>query len=81
VADLSSTAERTETFGFNKCLKTIGALLGVPIAVGILYMTNNNYRIVFAAATVAVALAIVSLLRVDKNVSPGQINKHSERIF
>jgi MFS family permease len=77
VADLSSSTERTKAFGFNKCLKTIGALFGVPIAVSILCMTDNNYRAVFAAATVAVVLAVISLLKVDKNAKIKQTNEQT----
>lgn len=78
VAELSEPSERATVFGFNKCLKTIGALIGVPVAVSILYITHNNYRILFALATVAVAIGIFCLVKTqEKRVVMQKVNHKS----
>lgn len=69
IADLSSRSQRGRSFGFSRSMKTFGALLGSPIAIGIMYLTANNFRTVFLCATVPVVLAIICLVSVrTKNV-------------
>ncbi|MDR2780850.1 MAG: MFS transporter [Holosporaceae bacterium] len=75
VADLSGSSEMTKSFCFNKCLKTVGALLGIPVAVSILYATGNNYRVVFCSASVAVIFAIILLLKTNKNTKTEHVNR------
>ncbi len=77
VAELSDPTERATVFGFNKCLKTIGALVGVPVAVSILYITHNNYRVLFAFATIAVALGIFCLVKTREKIEEQRnVNKN-----
>lgn len=64
IADLSTNKERGQSFGFSKSLKTLGALLGTCVAILIMYLTNDNYRIVFACSTIAVVIAIYCLTKI-----------------
>lgn len=67
IADLSQKHERAKSFGFSRSLKTIGAFLGTPIAIAIMYATTNNYRFVFICAIIPVIIAIFCLLMVKTN--------------
>jgi MFS family permease len=64
IADLTSSKNRGSAYGFSRSMKTIGALLGIPIAILIMYLSNNNYRLVFACAAIPVVVSIVCLLKV-----------------
>lgn len=63
IADLSSKSTHAQSFGFCRSLKTCGALLGTSLAIGVMYFSSDNYRLVFFCATIPVALAIVCLTR------------------
>jgi MFS family permease len=67
IADLSSSNTRGQSFGFSKSLKTFGALLGTSVAVFIMYLTNNNYRIVFFCSSIPVVIAIICLYKIKSN--------------
>lgn len=64
IADLSSRSQRGRSFGFSRSMKTFGALLGTPIAIGIMYLTADDFRTVFLCATVPVVLSIICLVSV-----------------
>ncbi len=64
IADLSNRNTRGQSYGFTKSMKTLGALLGTPIAVWLMFKTCNDYRTVFLCATIPVAIAIVCLFKV-----------------
>ncbi len=64
IADLSTPATRGQSFGFSKSFKTIGGLLGTSIAIMIMWLSSNNYRLVFACATIAVAISIFCLSKI-----------------
>ncbi|MBR1734292.1 MAG: MFS transporter [Alphaproteobacteria bacterium] len=64
IADLSTPLTRGQSFGFSKSFKTIGSLLGTSIAITILVLSGNNYRLVFACATIAVVIAILCLSKI-----------------
>lgn len=71
IADLSNRNTRGRSYGFTKSLKTIGALVGTPIAVWLMIKTNNDYRTVFLCATIPVAIAILCLFKVK---TPQELN-------
>lgn len=76
IADLSSRAQRGRSFGFSRSMKTFGALLGTPIAIGIMYLTSDNFRTVFLCATVPVILSIICLVSVKtSNMEERSIQK------
>lgn len=64
IADLSTSTTRGQSFGFSKSFKTIGSLLGTCVAITIMWLSSNNYRMVFMCATVSVAIAILCLSKI-----------------
>ena len=78
IADLSNADERGKCFGFSKSLKTIGAFIGTAVSIALLYLSNNNFRLIFACSTIPVALAIICLLRVKVQKESKERN---ERVF
>ena len=67
IADLSTARTHGQSFGFSKSLKTVGALLGSAIAIALMYLTNNNYRLVFFCSAIPVVLAIFCLYKLKTN--------------
>lgn len=65
IADLSTPDTRGQSFGFSKSFKTIGALCGTMTAMIIMWLSSNNYRLVFACATIAVAISILCLSKIE----------------
>ena len=64
IADLSDPSNRGQSFGFSKSFKTVGGLLGTCVAIAIMWASSNNYRLVFACATIAVAISILCLSKI-----------------
>ncbi|MDR2794517.1 MAG: MFS transporter [Holosporaceae bacterium] len=64
IADLSSKEKRGQSFGFSRSLKTIGSALGTVLGMWIMFLSCNNYRVVFFCSTFAVAIAIALLYKV-----------------
>lgn len=64
IADLSESNNRGQSFGFSKSFKTVGSLLGTCVAIAIMWASSNNYRLVFACATIAVAISILCLSKI-----------------
>ncbi|MDR1475175.1 MAG: MFS transporter [Holosporales bacterium] len=64
IADVSGTDNRGKSYGFSRSLKTVGSLSGIPIAVLIMYLSHNNYRLVFCCAAVPVIVSIICLLKI-----------------
>jgi MFS family permease len=64
IADLSGSKNRGISFGFSKSFKTIGSLSGTCIAMLIMWLTCDNYRIVFLCSSVAVAISILCLSKI-----------------
>lgn len=52
VADLAPKELRGRAFGLRQSLDTVGAFLGPLLAIALMYLFNNNYRIVFGLATI-----------------------------
>lgn len=64
IADLSAKNSRARCFGFSRSTKTFGALLGAPIAMGIMFITSNNFRVVFFCAVIPVIVALICLMTI-----------------
>ncbi len=59
IADSSDIANRGRSFGLHRSMDTIGAVAGSLIALGILYLSGDNYRMVFLAAFIPGMLSIL----------------------
>jgi MFS family permease len=59
IADSSDIAHRGRSFGLHRSMDTIGAVAGSLIALGILYFSGDNYRMVFLAAFIPGMLSIL----------------------
>ncbi|MDR1333644.1 MAG: MFS transporter, partial [Holosporaceae bacterium] len=80
IADLSPSDFRARSFGFSRSMKTIGSLTGTLIAVKIMLLTGDNYRIVFACSVIPVVIAIFCLSRVrNSREMKEQTQKSGER--
>ncbi|GHU12355.1 MFS transporter [Alphaproteobacteria bacterium] len=65
LADLSDKDRLGESFGFAKSMKTMGALVGAPIALAIMYFSNGNYAVLFAAASIPALIAFFFLAKIN----------------
>ncbi|GHT93497.1 MFS transporter [Alphaproteobacteria bacterium] len=82
IADLSPMENRGKSYGLSRSLKTTGALIGTPLAIYIMYLTCNNYRIVFLCSAIPVVLAILCILKIKTpkgNIVDGKTQKKSTR--
>ncbi|MCB9993959.1 MAG: MFS transporter [Hyphomicrobiaceae bacterium] len=61
VADIAPPELRGASFGLRQSLDTIGALLGPAIAIGLMWLTADNFRVTFWAAVLP-AFACVTIL-------------------
>jgi MFS family permease len=61
VADIAPPEMRGRAFGLRQSLDTVGAFLGPALAILLMALTHNNYRIVFWLATIPGLLAVVIL--------------------
>jgi MFS family permease len=59
IADSSDVAHRGRSFGLHRSMDTIGAVAGPLIALGILYLSGDNYRLVFLVAFIPGLLSIM----------------------
>jgi MFS family permease len=62
VADLTPPAKRGEAFGLRQSLDTIGATLGPAIAIGLMYLFNDDIRTVLWFAVIPAVLAVLVLV-------------------
>jgi MFS family permease len=65
VADVTPLKQRGRAFGFHRAADTLGAVVGPAVALGLLALFSNNFRLIFILAFIpAVAgVALVSLVR------------------
>ncbi|OGY22486.1 MAG: MFS transporter [Candidatus Woykebacteria bacterium GWB1_45_5] len=64
----SSSKELGKSFGFHRALDNLGATIGPLLAFGLLFLLNNNFRLIFLLSFVASALAIAVLIIFVKEV-------------
>jgi MFS family permease len=62
VADLAPPELRGAAFGLRQSLDTIGAFLGPAAAIGLMWLTANDFKVVFWAAVVPAFLAVAVLI-------------------
>ena len=62
IADSTSTKIRGTAYSLRQTLDTLGALLGPILAIIILYLTTNNFRLVLWLAVIPAVLCIVVLI-------------------
>ena len=83
-AFLSDNAEREhkgKVFGFHRAIDTLGAAAGPLLALGLLPLVNENYRILFLLAFIpgAIAVALTFFIK-DKQSAPKSENR-KKRFF
>ena len=75
IADSTSTKIRGTAYSLRQTLDTLGALLGPILAIVILFLTTNNFRLVLWFAVIPAALCIIVLIfgvkesNLKKNIS------------
>ena len=75
IADSTSTKIRGTAYSLRQALDTLGALLGPILAIVILFLTTNNFRLVLWFAVIPAALCIIVLIfgvkepNLKKNIS------------
>ncbi|MDG4880409.1 MFS transporter [Mesorhizobium sp. WSM4884] len=62
VADIAPAHARGASFGLRQALDTVGAFVGPLLAIGLMWLTANQFRTVFWAAVVPGLLAVVLLI-------------------
>src|SRR5262245_47999577 len=61
VADITPVDLRGASFGLRQSLDTIGAFVGPALGIGLMWLTSNNFQIVFWFAVVPAFLCVVLL--------------------
>lgn len=62
IADIAPARLRGASFGLRQSLDTVGAFLGPALAIGLMWLTANNFQAVFWVAVVPAFLAVGLLL-------------------
>jgi MFS family permease len=62
VADLTPSAQRGAAFGLRQSLDTVGATIGPALAIGLMYLFNDNIRTVLWFAVIPAVLAVTVLM-------------------
>ena len=62
VADISPPALRGASFGLRQSLDTVGAFLGPALAIGLMWLSADNFKLVFWVAVIPALLAVALLL-------------------
>lgn len=66
IADISKNMHRGRSYGLRQSLYTLGAVMGSLIAASLMYMTNNDYRLVFSLSVIPATIALIILFIVVK---------------
>lgn len=77
IADWSPEGKRATYFGLRQALYTGGAVVGALLAVGLMVLTDNNYRLIFWLSSVFAVIALVILI---VNVQPAPITQQEARV-
>lgn len=62
VADIAPAHLRGASFGLRQSLDTVGAFVGPALAIGLMWLTSNNFQTVFWVAVIPAFLAVGLLL-------------------
>jgi MFS family permease len=77
VADIAPPALRGAAFGLRQSLDTIGAFLGPALAIGLMWLSADNFKLVFWAAVppalLAVALLLIAVKEPERNDGARQL--------
>ncbi|MGD1921173.1 MAG: MFS transporter [Pleurocapsa sp.] len=74
IADATQPQQRGAAYGLRQSLDTIGAALGPLIAVGLMYVSGQNFRLLFCLATIPGMIAVSLLIFGIKEKSSIQQN-------
>ncbi len=74
IADATPPQQRGAAYGLRQSLDTIGAALGPLIAVGLMYVSGQNFRLLFCLATIPGMIAVSLLIFGIKEKSSIQQN-------
>jgi MFS family permease len=78
VADVTPAGQRGRAFGFHRSADTLGAVIGPAIGLGLLYIADENYRVVFLLAFIPAALGVAFLAFVrDRPSEQAQSRPHA----
>ena len=66
IADVSPQSKLGASFGFCKSLKTVGGILGSIVALGVIWLSANNYRLLFILSTIPAACALFCVWKIKK---------------
>lgn len=80
VADLAPPHLRGAAFGLRQSLDTVGAFLGPLLAVGLMLLWSNDFRMVFWVAVVPAMLAVALLVFGVREPPPRQHGKRANPI-
>ncbi|WP_202350306.1 MFS transporter [Mesorhizobium sp. 113-1-2] len=76
IADIAPPDLRGASFGLRQSLDTVGAFVGPLLAIGLMWLTSNQFRIVFWVAVLPGALAVgVLALAVREPVRPADLRQ------
>ena len=70
IADLSDRNKLGASFGFCKAMKTAGGIIGAFVAVVIVYLSDNNYQLLFFLSTLPALLAILCVAKIHNPNKP-----------
>jgi MFS family permease len=62
IADITAPEIRGAAFGLRQSLDTVGAFLGPLLAVALMLVSSNNFRLVFWIATIPAVIALVLII-------------------
>lgn len=74
IADSSDPADMGRSFGLHRSMDTIGAVAGPIIALVLLYMTADNYRLLFLAAFIPglISILLVTFFVAERRSIPSE---------
>src|SRR3982075_3169333 len=76
IADIAPTHLRGASFGLRQSLDTVGAFVGPALAIGLMWLTANNFQAVFWVAVIPAFLAVALLVfAVDEPKRPAGLRE------
>jgi predicted MFS family arabinose efflux permease len=64
-AECSAKNRYGAAFGFLKSMKTIGGMVGVLLAIGIMHLSGENYRILFICSAIPALLSLLAVSAIE----------------
>jgi MFS family permease len=77
----ATTDTKARVFGFHRSMDTLGAVLGPCIALLLLYLFPNNYKLIFLLAFIPGVLAIAATFFLKENNAPVLIKNKPTSFF